>query len=106
MRSEGVVCNANSFANVSLCGSLKNEVAGLQVFSQVIVSGLQRHVSVANSLITMLGNIGRVQEAEKLFYRMEEREGQCSISIIGIGEGGITSLNRAQMSWMKSSAAS
>uniref|UniRef100_A0ACD6A0Q5 Uncharacterized protein n=1 Tax=Avena sativa TaxID=4498 RepID=A0ACD6A0Q5_AVESA len=73
MRREGVACNANSFATVvSLCGSLKNEVTGLQVFSQVLVSGLQRQVSVANSLITMLGNIGRVKDAEKLFYRMEE----------------------------------
>ncbi|KAM0846163.1 hypothetical protein ACQ4PT_055867 [Festuca glaucescens] len=75
MRKEGVTCNANSFATVvSLCGSLKNEVAGLQVFSQVLVSGLQRQVSVANSLITMLGNIARVQDAEKLFYQMVERD--------------------------------
>lgn len=72
---EGVACNANAFATVvSLCGSLESEMAGLQVFSQVLVSGLQRQVSVANSLITMLGNIGRVQDAEKLFYRMEERD--------------------------------
>ncbi|XP_037430104.1 pentatricopeptide repeat-containing protein At3g24000, mitochondrial-like [Triticum dicoccoides] len=75
MRMEGVACNANAFATVvSLCGSLESEMAGLQVFSQVLVSGLQRQVSVANSLITMLGNIGRVKDAEKLFYRMEERD--------------------------------
>ncbi|XP_044981089.1 pentatricopeptide repeat-containing protein At3g24000, mitochondrial [Hordeum vulgare subsp. vulgare] len=77
MRMEGVSCNANAFSTVvSLCGSLSLEshMAGLQVFSQVLVSGLQRQVSVANSLITMLGNIARVQDAEKLFYRMEERD--------------------------------
>uniref|UniRef100_A0A453HTU1 DYW domain-containing protein n=1 Tax=Aegilops tauschii subsp. strangulata TaxID=200361 RepID=A0A453HTU1_AEGTS len=75
MRMEGVACNANAFATVvSLCGSLESEMAGLQVFSQVLVSGLQRQVSVANSLITMLGNIGRVKDAEKLFYRMEGRD--------------------------------
>lgn len=75
MRRERIACNANAFATVvSLCGSLEDEVAGLQVFSHVIVSGLQRQVSVANSLISMLGNLGRVHDAEKLFYRMEERD--------------------------------
>ncbi|XP_015615229.1 pentatricopeptide repeat-containing protein At3g24000, mitochondrial [Oryza sativa Japonica Group] len=75
MRRDGVPCNANAFATVvSLCGSLENEVPGLQVASQVIVSGLQNQVSVANSLITMFGNLGRVHDAEKLFDRMEEHD--------------------------------
>ncbi|KAL6907805.1 hypothetical protein ACP4OV_001975 [Aristida adscensionis] len=75
MRREGVACNANAFATVvSLCGSLEDEVAGLQVAAHVVVSGLQAHVSVANSLITMFGNLGREQEAERLFDRMEERD--------------------------------
>uniref|UniRef100_A0A0D9XVA8 DYW domain-containing protein n=1 Tax=Leersia perrieri TaxID=77586 RepID=A0A0D9XVA8_9ORYZ len=75
MRTEGVPCNANAFATVvSLCGSLENEVPGLQVASHVIVSGLQNQVSVANSLITMFGNLGRVQDAEKLFDQMEDRD--------------------------------
>ncbi|KAF8665877.1 hypothetical protein HU200_053958 [Digitaria exilis] len=75
MRREGVTCNANAFATVaSLCGSLEDEAAGLQVAAHVVVSGLQTHVSVANSLITMFGNLGRVQAAERLFDRMEERD--------------------------------
>jgi len=75
MRREGVPCNANAFATVvSLCGSLEDEAAGLQVAAHVVLSGLQGHVSVANSLITMFGNLGRVQDAERLFDRMEERD--------------------------------
>ncbi|WVZ49519.1 hypothetical protein U9M48_000868 [Paspalum notatum var. saurae] len=52
----------------------RDEVAGLQVAAHVMVSGLQRHVSVANSLITMFGNLRRAQDAERLFDRMEERD--------------------------------
>ncbi|KAL5203673.1 hypothetical protein ABZP36_008544 [Zizania latifolia] len=75
MRREGIICNANAFATVlSLCGSLDDEMPGLQVASHVIVSGLRNHVSVANSLITMFGSMGRVQDAEKLFAQMEERD--------------------------------
>ncbi|XP_062183200.1 pentatricopeptide repeat-containing protein At3g24000, mitochondrial [Phragmites australis] len=75
MRREGVTCNANAFATVvSLCGSLQDEAAGIQVTAHVMVSGLQAHVSVANSLITMFGNLGRVRDAERLFDRMEERD--------------------------------
>ncbi|KAL5203551.1 hypothetical protein ABZP36_008422 [Zizania latifolia] len=75
MRWEGVTCNANAFATViSLCGSLENEMPGLQVASHVVVSGLQNQVSVANSLVTMFGNFGRVQDAEKLFDQMGERD--------------------------------
>ncbi|KAG8090310.1 hypothetical protein GUJ93_ZPchr0011g27625 [Zizania palustris] len=75
MRREGIVCNANAFATVlSLCGSLDSEMPGLQVASHVVVSGLRNHVSVANSLITMFGSMGRVQDAENLFAQMEERD--------------------------------
>lgn len=75
MRKEGVMCNANALATVvSLCGSLEDEAAGLQVTAHVVVSGLLTHVSVANSLITMFGNLRRVQDAEKLFDQMEERD--------------------------------
>ncbi|CAO1939666.1 unnamed protein product [Urochloa humidicola] len=75
MRREGVPCNANAFATVvSLCGSLEDEAAGLQVAAHVVVSGLHTHVSVANSLITMFGNLGRVQDAERVFDGMEERD--------------------------------
>ncbi|TVU23453.1 hypothetical protein EJB05_25820, partial [Eragrostis curvula] len=73
MRREGVTCNANAFATVvSLCGNLEDEASGLQVTAHVVVSGLESNVSVANSLITMFGNLGRVQDAERLFGRMEE----------------------------------
>jgi len=75
MRKEGVMCNANALATVvSLCGSLEDEAAGLQVTAHVVVSGLLTHVSVANSLITMFGNLRRVQDAERLFDRTEERD--------------------------------
>jgi pentatricopeptide repeat protein len=75
MRREGVPCNANAFATaVSLCGSLEDEAPGLQVAAHVVLSGLQTHVSVANSLITMFGNLGMMQDAERLFDGMEERD--------------------------------
>jgi pentatricopeptide repeat protein len=75
MRREGVTCNANSFATVvSLCGALEDEAPGLQVAAHVMVYGLHSHVSVANSLITMHGNLRRVEDAERLFDRMEEHD--------------------------------
>ncbi|OEL19572.1 Pentatricopeptide repeat-containing protein [Dichanthelium oligosanthes] len=75
MRREGVTCNANAFATVvSVCGSLEDEAAGLQVAAHAVASGLHANVSVANSLITMFGNHGRVQDAERLFDGMEERD--------------------------------
>ncbi|KAH0453320.1 hypothetical protein IEQ34_017644 [Dendrobium chrysotoxum] len=75
MRREGVVCNENSYATViSSCGLLESEKLNRQVLAHVVVSGFEAEVSVANSLLTMFGNMGKVEEAEQLFHRMEDRD--------------------------------
>ncbi|KAK8971144.1 Pentatricopeptide repeat-containing protein [Platanthera guangdongensis] len=75
MRLEGVVCNENSYATViSSCGSLQSEILSSQILAHVVVSGFEAEVSVANSLLTLFGNAGNVDEAEQLFLRMTERD--------------------------------
>ncbi|OVA11828.1 Pentatricopeptide repeat [Macleaya cordata] len=75
MRREGISCNQNSFATViSSCGSLEDELLGRQVLAHVVVSGLESNVSVANSLISMFGSFGDVENAKCVFYRMGERD--------------------------------
>ncbi|XP_072955201.1 pentatricopeptide repeat-containing protein At2g03880, mitochondrial isoform X1 [Typha angustifolia] len=75
MRKDGVVCNENSFtATISSCGMLAIEMLSLQVVAHIVVSGFETDVSVANSLITLFGNMGRIREAELLFDRMKLRD--------------------------------
>ncbi|KAK8921934.1 putative pentatricopeptide repeat-containing protein [Platanthera zijinensis] len=75
MRMEGVVCNENSYATViSSCGSLHNKTLSSQILAHVVVSGFEADVSVANSLLTLFGNAGNVDEAEQLFLRMKEKD--------------------------------
>ncbi|KAF8412703.1 hypothetical protein HHK36_000671 [Tetracentron sinense] len=75
MRREGVSCNQNSFATViSSCGLLEDELLGCQVLANVIVSGFESNVSVTNSLISMFGGFGSVEEARYVFDQMKERD--------------------------------
>ncbi|CAN6689034.1 unnamed protein product [Malus baccata var. baccata] len=72
---EGVCCNDNTFAIViSTCGMLGNELIGHQVLGHVMKLGLETSVSVANSLISMYGSCGNVDEACYVFDQMDERD--------------------------------
>ncbi|KVI10255.1 Aconitase/3-isopropylmalate dehydratase large subunit, alpha/beta/alpha [Cynara cardunculus var. scolymus] len=52
----------------------KDELLGLQVLGHVIKCGFEYNLSVANSLISMFGNSGRVQEACYIFNQMSVRD--------------------------------
>ncbi|XP_024967655.1 pentatricopeptide repeat-containing protein At3g24000, mitochondrial [Cynara cardunculus var. scolymus] len=75
MRCEDVDCNENTFTTViTSSGSLEDELLGLQVLGHVIKCGFEYNLSVANSLISMFGNSGRVQEACYIFNQMSVRD--------------------------------
>jgi len=75
MRSEGMSCNDNTMSSViSTCVSLENELLGYQVLGHVIKYGLETNVSVANSLISMFGYFGSVEEACYVFSGMDEHD--------------------------------
>ncbi|XP_061950340.1 putative pentatricopeptide repeat-containing protein At5g09950 [Populus nigra] len=75
MRSEGMSCNDNTMSSViSSCVSLENELLGYQVLGHVIKYGLETNVSVANSLISMFGYFGSVEEACYVFSGMDEHD--------------------------------
>ncbi|XP_077244553.1 tetratricopeptide repeat (TPR)-like superfamily protein [Tasmannia lanceolata] len=75
MRKEGISCNPNSFATViSSCGLLEDQLLGCQVLAHVVISGFETNVSVANSLISMFGSAGCVEDARYVFDTMEDRD--------------------------------
>ncbi|CAN7035338.1 unnamed protein product [Brassica rapa subsp. trilocularis] len=75
MRGEGVGCNENSMSLViSSCGLLKDESLGCQIIGEVIKSGLERKLAVENSLVSMFGNLGKVDCAKYIFDQMSERD--------------------------------
>ncbi|KAI3769017.1 hypothetical protein L6452_00113 [Arctium lappa] len=75
MRCEDVDCNQNTFTTViTSCGSLEDESLCLQVLGDVVKCGFVYDLSVANSLISMFGNLGRVQEACYIFNQMSMRD--------------------------------
>ncbi|KAH7511515.1 hypothetical protein JRO89_XSUnG0195300 [Xanthoceras sorbifolium] len=75
MRCEDVDCNENTFATViTSCGLMENDLLGYQVLGHVIKFGLENNVSVANSLVSMLGSFGRVKEARSVFDSTPERD--------------------------------
>ncbi|XP_065864958.1 putative pentatricopeptide repeat-containing protein At3g23330 [Euphorbia lathyris] len=75
MRWDGVSCNANNLATViSSCGSLEDELLGVQILGQAMKFGLETDVSVGNALVSMFGSFGRVEEACYVFGGMNERD--------------------------------
>ncbi|XVF82088.1 hypothetical protein PTKIN_Ptkin16aG0015900 [Pterospermum kingtungense] len=75
MRKEEISCNENTFATViTACSLLGDEVLGLTVLCHVVKSGFEDKVSVANSLISMFGSLGRLKEACNVFSCMDERD--------------------------------
>lgn len=75
MRREGTRCNQSTFTTViSSCGALDDEFLMHQVLGDVIKSGLQTNVSVANSLISVLGGFNMIEDASYVFNNMDERD--------------------------------
>ncbi|KAD1930832.1 hypothetical protein E3N88_15629 [Mikania micrantha] len=72
MRLEDVNANQNTFTTVIT--STEDELLGLQVLGHVVKCGYESNVSVTNSLISMFGNLGRVQEACYVFNHMSDHD--------------------------------
>lgn len=85
MRGRGTVANENSFATaVSVCAVLEDERLALEVLAQIVVSGCESSVSVGNSLISMFGRLGKMENAEFIFWRMSKRDKITWNSIISV----------------------
>ncbi|KAK9050259.1 hypothetical protein SSX86_030771 [Deinandra increscens subsp. villosa] len=75
MMLEGVNGNQNTLTTViTSSGSLEDESLGHQVLGHVIKYGYEYDLSVGNSLISMFGNLGRVEVACYIFDRMIVRD--------------------------------
>ncbi|XP_057737766.1 pentatricopeptide repeat-containing protein At3g24000, mitochondrial [Arachis stenosperma] len=75
LRRQEVPCNQNTMAIViRSCGMLDDRTLGYQILGDVIKSGLDTNISVANSLISMFGNFECVEEASCVFDNMLERD--------------------------------
>ncbi|KAF7807148.1 pentatricopeptide repeat-containing protein [Senna tora] len=105
LRRAGLYCNQNTISTViSSCGMLGDKLLGYQVLGNVIKSGLNTDVSVANSLISMFGSCGSMEEASHVFNIMKVRDTISWNSIITAGahnahcEGSLRNF-----SWMRNS---
>ncbi|RYQ86872.1 hypothetical protein Ahy_B10g106486 [Arachis hypogaea] len=75
LRRQEVPCNQNTMAIViRSCGMLDDRTLGYQILGDVIKSGLDTNISVANSLISIFGNFECVEEASCVFDNMLERD--------------------------------
>ncbi|XP_061367633.1 pentatricopeptide repeat-containing protein At3g24000, mitochondrial [Gastrolobium bilobum] len=75
LRRDGLYCNQNTMATViRSCGMLGDKTLGYQILGNVIKSGLDTSVSVANSLISMFGSCDSIEEASCVFDNMKERD--------------------------------
>ncbi|XP_071690602.1 pentatricopeptide repeat-containing protein At2g03880, mitochondrial-like [Rutidosis leptorrhynchoides] len=71
MRYEDVDINQNTFTTViTSCGWLEDESLCGQVLGHVSKYGYEHNLSVANSLISMFGNLGKIQDACYIFNQM------------------------------------
>lgn len=83
MRKEGITCSENTFATIiTACSLLEDQVLGLTILCLVVKSGFENKVSVANSLISMFGSLGRLKEACYVLSCMDERDTVSWNSII------------------------
>lgn len=75
LRHNGLYCNQNTMTTViRSCGILGDKTLGYQILGNVIKSGLDTSVSVANSLISMFANCDSIEEASCVFDNMKERD--------------------------------
>ncbi|XP_075096234.1 pentatricopeptide repeat-containing protein At4g13650-like [Nicotiana tabacum] len=61
-------------AVISSCIALDDDFLGHQMLGQVVKSGFQDHVSVSNSLISMFGSFGCIEDASYIFEAMIDRD--------------------------------
>ncbi|CAN1157882.1 Putative pentatricopeptide repeat-containing protein At5g09950 [Linum perenne] len=103
MRNEGVNCNSNTLATViSSSGSLEDGNLGLQLLGHIMKTGLETDPSVANSLISMFGNNGRLEEATNVFDCMNERDTISWNSIITVNvHNGFCEAALKYFNWMR-----
>ncbi|MED6107800.1 hypothetical protein PIB30_017501 [Stylosanthes scabra] len=75
LRLQEVPFNQNTMSIViRSCGMLDDRTLGYQILGDVIKSGLDTNISVANSLISMFGDFECVEEASCVFDNMLERD--------------------------------
>nr|XP_004229547.1 pentatricopeptide repeat-containing protein At3g24000, mitochondrial [Solanum lycopersicum] len=75
MRHEEVSGNQNTLtAVISSCIALDDDFLGHQVLGQVVKSGFQDNVSVSNSLISMFGSFGFIDDASYIFEGMNDSD--------------------------------
>ncbi|KAL4200889.1 hypothetical protein AMTRI_Chr02g255880 [Amborella trichopoda] len=85
MRRKGCEANQNTFASViSSCWALGNEFLGAQVIGHVVKTGYEDNVSVGNALVTMFGNFGCIEDAERVFKWMPELDTISWTSMISV----------------------
>ncbi|XP_009801292.2 pentatricopeptide repeat-containing protein At3g24000, mitochondrial [Nicotiana sylvestris] len=75
MRHEEVSGNENTCtAVISSCIALDDDFLGHQMLGQVVKSGFQDNVSVSNSLISMFGSSGCIEDTSYIFEAMIDRD--------------------------------
>ncbi|KAK7281498.1 hypothetical protein RIF29_09552 [Crotalaria pallida] len=75
LRRSGIYFNQNTMATViRCCGVLGDKTLGYQILGDVLKSGLDTSVSVANSLISMFGNCDSIEDASCVFDSMKDRD--------------------------------
>ncbi|XP_051130439.1 putative pentatricopeptide repeat-containing protein At5g09950 [Andrographis paniculata] len=75
MRRNGLTpSNYTLISTLSSCGSLASIAAGEQIHSEVIKLGLNRDVSVSNTLLSLYADAGHVVECRRLFSFMHDRD--------------------------------
>ncbi|KAL4011465.1 hypothetical protein IC575_028524 [Cucumis melo] len=68
---------------ISACSELAISKLGTQILSQAVKVGLGSDVSVANSAITLYSRCGRIEEAQKIFDSIQEKNLVSWNSIMG-----------------------
>eukprot|EP01018_Ginkgo_biloba_P012913 Gb_21937 [translate_table: standard] len=75
MQEAGVRPKPNTFVSLlPACAKLVNLENGMELHEEIIRSGFQSHVSVANALIDMYAKCGGIDNARKLFDKMQQRD--------------------------------
>ncbi|KAH7426998.1 hypothetical protein KP509_10G025700 [Ceratopteris richardii] len=75
MQAEGLQPDSVSFVcALKACSSLFDLDQGKTIHSEVIKNGLDLDLYIGNSLITMYGTCGKVEDAESVFERVQQRD--------------------------------
>ena len=75
MEREGVEPDDFTLGSViSSCGNLANLEEGSQLHSKAVVCGLTTFLTVSNAIITLYGKCGEIEDAQKIFDEMVNRD--------------------------------